>query len=77
MPYIIHQYPTFQHYLKNLLIEKNETATNLAMYLGVSRSYISQIVRGKTNVSRYQIEAIMKALGRPPVEFFNTLEKDK
>lgn len=77
MPFIKHKYPTFKDYLKNLLIERNETASSLSRYIGVSRSYISQILCGKVQVSRLQVETIMNALCRNPSDFFNTLPKDK
>lgn len=48
-----------------LLEEKNLNYTDLSVASGISLSYVSDICKGKANVTLKQMEAISEALGKP------------
>lgn len=57
--------------VRTIRISKQLTQRVIAEKSGFSDSYISDIERGKRNISLESLEKIMKALGVTPFELFN------
>ena len=56
--------------LKEIMIEKHLSGTELAKKLGVSSSYINAVAIGKTNLSVKKCEEIAKILDVPVAALF-------
>ena len=54
---------TFGKRLRSLRMERGYTQTQLADYLGIDRSFISDVERGKKNMSLTYLETVAQGFG--------------
>ncbi len=56
--------------LKKLRIEKGLSQEQLALSVGLDRTYISSVELGKRNITLVSLEKILKGLGLSVLDFF-------
>jgi transcriptional regulator with XRE-family HTH domain len=66
----------FGHIMRNHRIQKQISQEQLAEFTGLHRTYISEVERGKRNVSLVNIHKICRALNVTLVDFFREWEHE-
>ena len=70
-------YNALGHAVWKLRVDKNLSQERLAILAGVHRTYISNIERGRTNVSYKNIEKLADALGVSKGELMNLCDNPR